>query len=166
MFSLPGRIDGKSKLSDVRHDDRDVGNSGIAILCSGYVRETFPRERFCVWDVWFQNGRETGKRFFSFIAVGLNLSNQEEKVAEKKAPVQQNKKMDLSSLTEAFRKKMVLDKSIHHDSIVSSCPAEFVPRFRPLKKSTHCNGCIGLTEAAHGTYVFRTFETFRESTKQ
>ncbi len=75
---------------------------------------------------------KTGKRFFSFIAVGLNLSNQEEKVAEKKAP--ETLSNNLSSLTEAFRKKMVLDKSIHHDSIVSSCPAEFVPRFRPPQK--------------------------------
>ena len=79
---------------------------------------------------------KTGKRFFSFIAVGLNLGNQEEKVAEKKTSEHHlsNKKLDLSSLTEAFRKKMVLDKSIHHDSIVSSCPAEFVPRFRPPQK--------------------------------
>jgi hypothetical protein len=61
-------------------------------------------------------------------------SKQKEKIAEEKKKTEEKQsKLDITSLTTAFRKKMALDKSIHHESIASSCPAEFV-RFRPPEK--------------------------------
>ena len=138
--SLPDHIDGKSTLSDVRA--AMIETLGIVELrfC---VQGTFVRpsqENDFVFEMCDSGKDVYGKHFFSFIAVGLltttGSSKQKEKIAgeQKKKTEEKQSKLDITALTTAFRKKMALDKSIHqHESIASSCPAEFV-RFRPPEK--------------------------------
>jgi len=127
--NLPDKIHGLSKLTDVR--SAMIEMFGILEL------------RFCVQGTLLRISQEKdfnfeqcdsttdvqGKRYFSFVAVGDFMCNDD--VAEKKEEeiVSQKSTDDIASLTNAFLNKMVLDKSM-----ATSCPAQFPVRFRPPQK--------------------------------